>query len=179
MRDSVTNKFWVTINQLNQPRNILSSKVQEQDWATYKALKFKTRHHTPEQAQTLQDILSHSQTHKVSTQSTCINITDDNPDLPKDPSSNNFPYLADAIKSVINKSKKDSAPGPNGIPQTVFKYDPAFWSAHLENLLAKVELSNRIPDSWQGTILTPIYKGGGAIDRTTDLLRCRTSNQNT
>lgn len=65
----------------------------------------------------------------------------------------------DQLRKLIIK-QKDGAPGPNGIPFALFKENPDLWAAHLEKVFNEVIKKGVIPESWRGSLITPIYKKG-------------------
>ncbi|XP_078509774.1 olfactory receptor 1f45-like [Lissotriton helveticus] len=65
-----------------------------------------------------------------------------------------------SILKIIKKCKQVSAPGPNGIPQAIYKEDPKFWARKFNILFRSISNSGRVPESWRGAIINPIYKGG-------------------
>ena len=64
------------------------------------------------------------------------------------------------IQSLIGKLKTDGAPGPNGLPAGIFKAAPRAWAQCLVALFNTCLNLDRIPESWLGSILVPILKGG-------------------
>lgn len=51
-------------------------------------------------------------------------------------------------------------PGPNGLPNSIFKAKIDRWTEILTPLFNDVVKTKKVPDSWQGSIIQPIYKSG-------------------
>lgn len=59
----------------------------------------------------------------------------------------------DAIKRQIRKGRREGAPGPNGIPQVLFKQEATFWAEALDPLFRVIRTLNILPSSWRGSII--------------------------
>lgn len=68
------------------------------------------------------------------------------------------------VLNIIKYLRSDGAPGPNGLPNALFRNDPAFLSSYLAPLFTHSLETSIIPDSWRGSILQPIYKSGTRSD---------------
>ena len=67
--------------------------------------------------------------------------------------------LPEVVK-VIQLARRDGAPGPNGIPNSIYKENTSYWGAELGFLFNCAILNQQVPDNWKDSILTPIYKSG-------------------
>lgn len=75
-----------------------------------------------------------------------------------------FPITNAQICKRISKGRRESAPGPNGIPPILFKQEPEYWAAVFRPMFEKILQSSTIPPSWRGAIISPIFKKGGRND---------------
>ncbi|KAJ1124523.1 hypothetical protein NDU88_002974, partial [Pleurodeles waltl] len=72
-------------------------------------------------------------------------------------------FTAPELLKIIGKSRMDCAPGPNGLPQALFKQDTERWANFLAAMFNDVITTGIVPASWKGSIIHPIYKGGSAL----------------
>lgn len=64
------------------------------------------------------------------------------------------------LTKIIKKLNSEGAPGPNGIPNALFKGEAAYWAKYFTTLFNELFKTNEIPESWRGSIIQPIFKGG-------------------
>lgn len=55
-------------------------------------------------------------------------------------------------------------PGSSGNPPVIFNENKEFWAEHMELVYNSITTANVIEDSWKGSIISPIYKGGNSLD---------------
>ena len=65
-----------------------------------------------------------------------------------------------SVQKLIENLRADGAPGPNGLPAGIFKSASKLWAQYLTKLFNACVVSDSIPESWHGSILVPILKGG-------------------
>ncbi|XP_078533257.1 uncharacterized protein LOC144819159 [Lissotriton helveticus] len=68
------------------------------------------------------------------------------------------------VSNTIKSLRADGAPGPNGLPNALFRKDPTFWASQLTPLFGHSLKTGNVPESWRGSILHPIYKSGSRAD---------------
>ncbi|KAJ1125316.1 hypothetical protein NDU88_003748 [Pleurodeles waltl] len=71
-------------------------------------------------------------------------------------------HLNDVILA-IKGSLPDKAPGPDGVPADLFKYNIDLWAPILENGFRAVSTSV-LPPAWSSAIIVPIFKKGDHSD---------------
>jgi hypothetical protein len=69
------------------------------------------------------------------------------------------PITAEEVETQLKRLPTRSAPGPDGVPYSVFKKLPVLMPV-LTRLYQLCLHHERIPVSWKGSILAPIYKKG-------------------
>ena len=68
------------------------------------------------------------------------------------------------IMAILSKIRRDGAPGPNGLPGSLFREDCTFWSERLAPIFQHCFQTGTVPASWRGSILHPIHKKGDPLD---------------
>lgn len=64
------------------------------------------------------------------------------------------------VCKFIKKQRSNGAPGPNGIPALFYKEKASYWSSYLTLVFNQALQTRTIPESWKGSIISPIYKSG-------------------
>ena len=72
-----------------------------------------------------------------------------------------LPWSAERVRTVLHKMRESAAPGPLGIPISVWRALPEEWMAVVGRLLTLVEEAGSWPDEWLDAYVTMIPKSAG------------------
>jgi hypothetical protein len=64
----------------------------------------------------------------------------------------------DGVEQAIMKLKNNKAPGLDLVQSEIIKYAGPEWVKHLYQLMAKIWITETIPDDWTLSIICPIHK---------------------
>ena len=64
------------------------------------------------------------------------------------------------IERAVSRMHANGAPGPNGLPGSLFRANASGWSTVLAPLYNACYAEAKVPHSWRGSVLCPIYKQG-------------------
>ena len=86
-------------------------------------------------------------------------------------------FTRDEIKRGINKFKKGKAAGPDGIPNEFYKEGGEAMVNKLEEIFNEVLRVERVPERWNETRVTLIFKGGSQKQERPKKLQTSGSNK--